>query len=249
MQTSCVKPALHCHGPHDFSASACARRHQSQQCQARPGRPKYAFAFTVSPSTCPHMSDLQTLHKSANTLVLSLRDGIEQLEKLEQVSSRSPFSLTSWTGIMCGASWVGLPAITRQVLSHNKQALSTILWALQTQGQNHGQLAGLSSQLHNRLGELQRLAQQMDSMWRMQSLRDSSSKRDIWKHKVEQVSEEYDALSAALDKHSHRERRYAALHCFHDLEASCTPLGPLYAHNTIRQILSRLLSRYCLAFI
>lgn len=32
------------------------------------------------------MSDLHTLHKSARTLILSLRDGIEQLEKLEQVS-------------------------------------------------------------------------------------------------------------------------------------------------------------------
>ncbi|CAL5225285.1 g8083 [Coccomyxa viridis] len=104
------------------------------------------------------MSDLQSLHRSAKTLILSLRDGIEQLEKLEQ-------------------------------------------------GQNHGQSAGLSSQLHNRLGELQGLARQMDSMWRMQSLRDGSSRRDIWKHKVELVSEEYDALSAALDKHTHRERR------------------------------------------
>lgn len=31
------------------------------------------------------MSDLQTLHKSARTVILSLRDGLEQLEKLEQV--------------------------------------------------------------------------------------------------------------------------------------------------------------------
>ena len=35
------------------------------------------------------MSDLQALHKSAKTLILSLRDGIEQLEKLEQVRRRS----------------------------------------------------------------------------------------------------------------------------------------------------------------
>lgn len=70
-------------------------------------------------------------------------------------------------------------------------------------------------------------------MWRMQSLRDSSSKRDIWKHKVEQVSEECDALSAALDKHSHRERRYTASHCFQDLEAGCKPFWPLFAHTTI----------------
>lgn len=76
------------------------------------------------------------------------------------------------------------------------------------QGHNYEQSAGLSRQLHDRLGELQRLAQQMDSMWRMQSLRDSTSKRSIWKHKVEQVSEECDALRAALDKHTHREGRW-----------------------------------------
>ena len=77
---------------------------------------------------------------------------------------------------------------------------------------SHEQTAGLSRQLHDRLDELQRLAQKMDSLWRMQSLRESTSKRDIWKHKVEQVSEECDALGAALDKHGHRERR-----CGHQL--------------------------------
>ena len=156
------------------------------------------------------MSDLQTLHKSARTLVLSLRDGIEQLEKLEQVRTRSPSDSShvpgSCAGLMCGASWVEHTAsLWLYCLARSRRL--TLPLHLQAQVQNHGQSAGLSSQLHNRLGELQRLAQQMDSMWRMQSLRDSSSKRDIWKHKVEQVSEEYDALSAALDKHSHRERR------------------------------------------
>ena len=50
----------------------------------------------------------------------------------------------------------------------------------------------------------------MDSLWRMQSLRESTSKRDIWKHKVEQVLEECDALGAALNKHTHKERRYCS---------------------------------------
>ena len=76
------------------------------------------------------------------------------------------------------------------------------------QGHNYGQSSGLSRQLHDRLVELQRIGQQMDSLWRMQSLRESNSKRDIWKHKVEQVLEECDALGAALDKHTHKERRY-----------------------------------------
>ena len=76
------------------------------------------------------------------------------------------------------------------------------------QGHNYGQSAGLSRQLHDRLVELQRVGQQMDSLWRMQSLRESNNKRDIWKHKVEQVLDECDALGAALDKHTHKERRY-----------------------------------------
>lgn len=41
----------------------------------------------------------------------------------------------------------------------------------------------------------------------MQTLRESSSKSSIWKLKVEQVSEETDALKAALDKYTHREGR------------------------------------------
>ena len=69
----------------------------------------------------------------------------------------------------------------------------------------------------------------MDSMWRMQSLRDSSSRRDIWKHKVELVSEEYDALSAALDKHTHRERRYDMPCTVLRLLELCEASGPLCA--------------------
>ena len=36
-------------------------------------------------SCLSRMSDLQTLHKTARSLILSLREGIEQLEKSEQV--------------------------------------------------------------------------------------------------------------------------------------------------------------------
>lgn len=38
-------------------------------------------------------------------------------------------------------------------------------------------------------------------------LREAASKRDIWKHKVEQVAEEADALRIALDKCSDRQHR------------------------------------------
>ncbi len=73
--------------------------------------------------------------------------------------------------------------------------------------QQYGQATGLAEQLEGKLGELQRISQQMDSIWRMQVLRESNTKRDIWKLKVEQVSEETDALRTALEKHTHKERR------------------------------------------
>jgi hypothetical protein len=47
----------------------------------------------------------------------------------------------------------------------------------------------------------------MDSVWRMQVLQQSNTKRDMWKLKVEQVSEETDALRTAMEKHTHKERR------------------------------------------
>lgn len=77
--------------------------------------------------------------------------------------------------------------------------------------QQYGQATGLAQQLVGRLAELQRISQQMESTWRMQVLRESSSKSSIWKLKVEQVSEETDALRAALDKYTHKEGRWVEL--------------------------------------
>ncbi len=77
--------------------------------------------------------------------------------------------------------------------------------------QQYGQATGLAQQLVAKLAELQRINQQMDSTWRMQVLRESSSKSGIWKLKVEQVSEETNALRAALDKYTHKERRYVVV--------------------------------------
>ena len=76
--------------------------------------------------------------------------------------------------------------------------------------QLYGQASGQTRQLEDMLASLQRISQQMDSMWRMQVVRNSTSKSDIWKRRVEQVAEETDALRAALDKHTHKERRCAA---------------------------------------
>lgn len=46
------------------------------------------------------------------------------------------------------------------------------------------------------------MSSSMDSMWRMHVVKEASAKRDIWKRKVEQVSEECDVLRAALDRYS-----------------------------------------------
>jgi len=73
----------------------------------------------------------------------------------------------------------------------------------------YGQASGQTRQLEDMLASLQRVSQQMDSQWRMQVVRTSTSKSDVWKRRVEQVAEETDALKAALDKHTHRERRCA----------------------------------------
>lgn len=65
----------------------------------------------------------------------------------------------------------------------------------------------MAQQLRSKLMDLHRVSQQLDGVWRMQALRDSGPKTDMWKRKVEQVAEEADDLSAALDKHTHRVRR------------------------------------------
>ena len=74
----------------------------------------------------------------------------------------------------------------------------------------YGQASGQTRQTEDMLACLQRLSQQMDSQWRMQVVRTSTSKSDVWKRRVEQVAEETDALKAALDKYTHRERRCAS---------------------------------------
>jgi hypothetical protein len=54
---------------------------------------------------------------------------------------------------------------------------------------------------------LQRISQDMDALWRMQIIKETGAKRDLWKNKVEQVAEETDALRAGLDRFSGREKR------------------------------------------
>ncbi|KAK9823145.1 hypothetical protein WJX72_000581 [[Myrmecia] bisecta] len=101
------------------------------------------------------MGDLTSLQKSARSLILSLREGIEQLE----------------------------------------------------QASSSGHSTGLANTLEKKLADLQRTSREMDNIWRMQVVRESADKRDLWKRKVELVVEEEEALSLALHKHTHRQRR------------------------------------------
>ncbi|GLI61414.1 hypothetical protein VaNZ11_003609 [Volvox africanus] len=68
----------------------------------------------------------------------------------------------------------------------------------------------LGRDLKAKLGDLTRISGEMDSIWRMQVIRENSSKRDVWKRKVEQVSEELDSIRHALERHTRRESRREA---------------------------------------
>ena len=50
----------------------------------------------------------------------------------------------------------------------------------------------LSRDMHAKLRELQKISHQIESQWRILVVQENSSKRDLWKRKVEQVVEECD---------------------------------------------------------
>ena len=56
----------------------------------------------------------------------------------------------------------------------------------------------LSRDMHSKLRELQKVSQQIESQWRILVVQENSSKRDIWKRKVEQVVEECDQFRVSL---------------------------------------------------
>ncbi|PNW75936.1 hypothetical protein CHLRE_12g554200v5 [Chlamydomonas reinhardtii] len=70
--------------------------------------------------------------------------------------------------------------------------------------------SALARDLRSQLQQLARISTEMDSIWRMQVIRENASKRDVWKRKVEQVSEELDTLRVAMDRHGSRESKRAA---------------------------------------
>ncbi len=49
------------------------------------------------------------------------------------------------------------------------------------QAPHYGVATGLSRQLQQKLFDLQKISSQMESIWRMQVVKESTAKRDIWK--------------------------------------------------------------------
>lgn len=70
-----------------------------------------------------------------------------------------------------------------------------------------GDTAALSRILHTKLSDLQRTRAELDGIWRMHVVRETSSRRDVWKRKVEQVSQETDFLKLSIEKLTMREER------------------------------------------
>ena len=64
--------------------------------------------------------------------------------------------------------------------------------------------------MHSKLRELQKVSQQIESQWRILVVQENSSKRDIWKRKVEQVVEECDQFRVSLERFKSRETRRQA---------------------------------------
>ena len=68
----------------------------------------------------------------------------------------------------------------------------------------------LSRDMHAKLRELQKISHQIESQWRILVVQENSSKRDLWKRKVEQVVEECDQIRVSLERFKSRESRRQA---------------------------------------
>ncbi|GFR51312.1 hypothetical protein Agub_g13677 [Astrephomene gubernaculifera] len=97
------------------------------------------------------------------------------------------------------------------LLREGLERLEALEGAATRQNQSSGDAtANLARDLRAKLADLTRISCEMDSIWRMQVIRENASKRDVWKRKVEQVSEELDSIRRALERQTHRESRRAA---------------------------------------
>lgn len=63
-----------------------------------------------------------------------------------------------------------------------------------------GDSQSLLLDLQRQLAQLQRTAQELDATWRMQTLREAPNKIDLWKRKIEQITDETDALQSAITR-------------------------------------------------
>ena len=61
--------------------------------------------------------------------------------------------------------------------------------------------------MHNKLRDLQKVTQQIESGWRILVVQENGAKRDIWKRKVEQVVEDCDQFRISLERFKSRESR------------------------------------------
>lgn len=57
--------------------------------------------------------------------------------------------------------------------------------------------------------DAQRISGEIERTWRVLVMQEGASKREIWKHKVEQVIEETDSLKLAIDRVHKRVRASA----------------------------------------
>lgn len=64
--------------------------------------------------------------------------------------------------------------------------------------------------MHAKLRELQKVTQQIESQWRILVVQENSSKRDVWKRKVEQIVEDCDQFRVSLERFKSRENRRQA---------------------------------------
>ena len=131
------------------------------------------------------MSDLQSMHTQARKLILMLSAGVERLETAEQVIILLEYEYAMYPLLssLCDCFHPSLQATRAPVPD------------------------GFAADLQKQLSQLQKLSVDMDGLWRMQSLREAASKRDLWKRKVEQIADEADALRTALDRCGQRQHR------------------------------------------
>ena len=61
--------------------------------------------------------------------------------------------------------------------------------------------------MHNKLRDLQKVTQQIESGWRILVVQENGAKMDIWKRKVEQVVEDCDQFRISLERFKSRESR------------------------------------------